>query len=133
MTVTYTQENIYLCTQCGQEIPGTTMVKRQERNPDSFNTRCGDCNARPAVREGQCIPWQGEVDYDTFQPLKNGKPHLPGHRTCGHKDCVNKNHIWSTDTLNQIVKDTFYATGRLLTFDQVMSAAANRIETKKGK
>jgi hypothetical protein len=41
----------------------------------------------------KCLAWRGELD-DNLNPIdKRGRLHLPGHRTCGHKDCVNPNHI----------------------------------------
>ena len=119
------------CQQCGQEISLQAIAKRKSRNPEAFSNKCRDCDAKPVWREGQCKPWKGEVDYDTFQPLKNGKPFMPGLRSCGHKDCVTSSHVWSPDRLNNTVRDTFYATGRLLTFDEVMSAAAAKIEKKR--
>jgi hypothetical protein len=42
----------------------------------------------------KCIPWQGEFDKETLTiPLFDGKPVLPGVRSCGHLDCTNPNHV----------------------------------------
>ena len=42
----------------------------------------------------KCIPWQGDFDKATLTiPIFDGKPVLPGTRTCGHLDCTNPNHV----------------------------------------
>ena len=40
-----------------------------------------------------CRPWSGELD-ENLNPIgKDLRLYLPGERTCGHRDCVSKNHI----------------------------------------
>ena len=54
---------------------------------------CSDCRAKRAYQVGRCRPYQGELDLDTLQPLKNGKPFKPGRRLCGNADCIADKHI----------------------------------------
>jgi hypothetical protein len=54
---------------------------------------CSDCRAKRAYQVGRCRPYQGELDLDTLQPMKNGKPFRPGTRLCGNADCVADKHI----------------------------------------
>lgn len=64
------------------------------RNYDS--DLCPGCKAKPAKQLrtgfGVCVPWQGEVDLDTMQPLKDGLPVFVYERVCGNADCVAKGH-----------------------------------------
>lgn len=86
------------CERCGQLMNANTLATRKLRG--NQDKTCADCNRRPAsvVTYGslKCTPWSGEIDLDTMQPLKNGKPYLPGERTCGHADCVRLDHIIAT-------------------------------------
>jgi hypothetical protein len=79
------------CDRCGIqfEVSDDAYTQRLTRgvtNPDW----CSDCRGyNPSTG---CRGWSGDVD-DNFMPLKNGKPYLPGLRTCGRVDCVVKAHI----------------------------------------
>lgn len=39
-----------------------------------------------------CEAWQGDFD-EWDNPTDNGELFMPGVRTCGHRDCVNPDHI----------------------------------------
>jgi hypothetical protein len=104
------------CNRCGMELSDKVIEKRQSRG--IYDGRCFDCRSNPA-REIKysgtvCRPWWGEVDED-FNPIdKNLKPYLPGLRSCGHKDCVNKSHIvLELRPLELERNDISYRTGRL--------------------
>lgn len=83
------------CDRCGQTVKGNTRETRKRRGDDS--RECTDCRRAQAfviTKDGvTCKPWHGDIDLDTMQPLKDGKPYLPGERSCGHSDCVNTDHI----------------------------------------
>jgi hypothetical protein len=81
---------------------------------------CADCRNGRATEikyDGEpCRPWRGEVDEDWNPIDHNLKLYLPGVRTCGHKDCVNKQHIiqsrpkdWTPELERN---DISYRTGR---------------------
>ena len=101
MTETWTDERIFYCTQCGNIVPNTTVLKRRDRR--SNETRCADCIGKPSkfIRYGSniCRPWTGEFDWDTMTPMKDGRPYMEGHRKCGHADCVNSAHVLTWDKL----------------------------------
>jgi len=91
----------YLCDQCGQGIPLTTIEKRKSRNDPDWGL-CIDCTREP-VRQITynhpvlgtifCYPHLGDVD-ELWRPLDaEGKLFRPGERICGHKDCTNTSHI----------------------------------------
>lgn len=43
-----------------------------------------------------CTPYTGELD-DLWRPItETGELYLPGNRLCGHKDCINPDHIEGT-------------------------------------
>lgn len=70
---------------------------------DVVNTRkipshCQSCRAQPIrslmTENGKCIIWHGYFDVDQVTPVdEDGSPILPGIRSCGNKDCVNKAHV----------------------------------------
>ena len=68
-----------------------------------------------------CRPWRGEVDED-FNPIdRNLKLYLPGIRVCGHKDCVNKDHIIKAPSNLELERnDISYRTGRLAELQDYM-------------
>jgi hypothetical protein len=51
---------------------------------------------RPALSiqygASRCVPWRGDFDRDD-NPIHHGILFLPGKRLCGHRDCVNANHV----------------------------------------
>ena len=104
------------CNRCGMELSDKVIEKRQSRG--IYDGRCFDCRSNPA-REIKysgtvCRPWWGEVDEDLNPIDKNLKPYLPGLRSCGHKDCVNKAHIVrELRPLELERNDISYRTGRL--------------------
>jgi len=89
------------CNQCGIIIPYLVWYKRKSRNQASWD-HCKDCIAtprkvevsiHPSLGRIECIPYVGEVN-ESWQPINAvGDLYLPGERICGHKDCVNRNHI----------------------------------------
>jgi hypothetical protein len=62
---------------------------------------CDACKAKPVksiMYNGECCyPWKGEFDLDDNPINEAGELHRPGHRTCGHRDCVNRTHIMSAE------------------------------------
>jgi len=45
-------------------------------------------------KEDKCHPWHGYFGTDLFTPVdEDGVEVMPGERTCGHKDCVNLDHV----------------------------------------
>jgi hypothetical protein len=113
------------CERCGIEIDRKTIIQRQGRG--ILDQRCSDCRVKQLHEikyDGLiCRPWRGEVDED-LNPI-DGKlrPYLPGIRTCGHKDCVNKEHI-ITPAVERSIEleryDTSYRTGRLAELSDYM-------------
>lgn len=96
----------YDCTRCGIrcEVSATTLEKRVERGTANANW-CRDCLG--LGMRSQCRPWSGDVDPDTFAPIRDGKPYKPGIRTCGRVDCVYAGHIIATqDDLTIQLKKT---------------------------
>lgn len=39
-----------------------------------------------------CLAWRGDFD-ENDNPVHNGKLFMPGVRSCGHRDCINPDHI----------------------------------------
>ena len=115
------------CERCGIEITEGSIERRKARG--TFDGRCRDCRA---VRSNEikydgdiCRPWRGEIDED-FNPIdRKLRLYLPGVRTCGHRDCVNKKHI--IPELQKVERnleleryDTSYRTGRLAELQDYM-------------
>jgi hypothetical protein len=115
------------CERCGIEIDERTIVRRKARGQD--DQRCSDCRTQHLYEikyEGiVCRPWRGEVDED-LNPIDGQlRLYLPGIRTCGHRDCVNKEHIIQTPqkverNLDLERYDTSYRTGRLAELEDYM-------------
>lgn len=121
------------CTRCGQVIPRQAMDKRRERK--SNNTWCSDCNAGAKARivygDQVCVPWKGDIDLDTLQPVDaKGKPYLPGDRLCGHSDCVNRSHVQSLTPVKPVPGQTGILGGRVITYEQLISIAEEKKEDK---
>jgi hypothetical protein len=106
------------CERCGMNVSEAAVERRKARG--TYDGLCADCRngrANEIKYNGTvCRPWRGEVDED-FNPIdRNLKLYLPGLRTCGHKDCVNKEHIVKATVERDIELeryDTSYRTGRL--------------------
>jgi NAD-dependent SIR2 family protein deacetylase len=82
-----------VCKRCGANFEyDSKYLARPTYDP----SKCNDCKRVPAsyVYYGSeaCRSWQGHYDEDD-NPIKDGKLYKPGVRTCGHKDCVRKDHI----------------------------------------
>jgi hypothetical protein len=104
------------CNRCGIEISESAVERRKARG--TYDGRCQDCRGHRSNEvkyDGEpCRPWRGEVDEDLNPIDKNLKLYLPGTRTCGHKDCVNKRHIISSISVLELERnDISYRTGRL--------------------
>lgn len=103
------------CIRCGITISESAISARKARG--NFDGRCQDCRphvSREVKYDGEpCRPWIGEVD-EELNPIDSKlRPYLPGVRTCGHKDCVNKQHIIRTDYSLELERnDISYRTGR---------------------
>ena len=116
------------CARCGILIPWQTLAKRLSRG--NTEDRCRDCIPRDTVNrvqapgfKGECNPWSGDIDLDTMQPLKrDGSPHMPGIRTCGHADCVNRNHVINMATLEAERHDISYRTGTRRNYFELLAA-----------
>jgi hypothetical protein len=108
------------CERCGIEIDERTIERRKGRG--ILDQRCSDCRVKQLNEIKYngiiCRPWRGEVD-EEFNPIdRNLKLYLPGIRTCGHRDCVTKDHIIQVaETIDRTLElernDISYRTGRL--------------------
>jgi hypothetical protein len=114
-----------LCPRCGAEAGSeNTMTARRIRG--RLDTLCASCSASPAksltYNGEKCIPWQGEVDYDSMQPVdEHGEPYMPGNRLCGHQDCVRPEHVLTWQKLTAERFATTYRTGKRLNYEQLLS------------
>ena len=103
------------CERCGMLVSEAAIERRKARG--TYDGKCADCRNGMATEikyNGTvCRPWRGEVD-EEFNPIdRNLKLYLPGARTCGHKDCVNKEHIIRSDYSLELERnDLSYRTGR---------------------
>ena len=83
------------CSRCGIELSEMAMKGRALRG--NSDDRCPDCRVGRLLEikyNGEiCRPWRGEVDDDLNPIDKDLRLYLPGVRSCGHRDCVAKNHI----------------------------------------
>ena len=102
------------CERCGMEVSEAAVERRKARG--TYDGKCSDCRNGMATEikyNGTvCRPWRGEVD-ENLNPIdKNLKLYLPGVRICGHKDCVNKDHIISPINILELERnDISYRTG----------------------
>lgn len=89
-------------------------------------TKCKDCKAKPVnvvkTKFGLCTPHKGDFDWDTMQPLKDGKPYLPGIRKCGNADCIARKHVITVNDLLAEQHSIEYRTGRRLTTWEFVTA-----------
>jgi hypothetical protein len=106
------------CERCGIEIDHSIIERRKSRGQD--DQRCYDCRVNQLheinYNGSVCRPWSGEVDEDLNPIDRKLRPYLPGVRTCGHRDCVNKEHIISAPQITALElerNDISYRTGRL--------------------
>jgi hypothetical protein len=104
------------CERCGIQIDIKIIDKRVSRGNNNRN--CSDCNAKPTKKMAtKCQPWTGEVDDDLNPVDSSGRPYRPGIRSCGYKDCVNRNHIIPDIEFERW--DISYRTGRRATLQEV--------------
>jgi hypothetical protein len=101
------------CNRCGIEISEKVVEKRQARGV--FDGRCSDCRISKPQKQIKyngtiCQPWRGRVDEDLNPIDEHLRPYLPGARTCGHKDCVNRSHVIRDYELERL--DISYRTGK---------------------
>jgi hypothetical protein len=108
------------CERCGIEIDERTIERRKGRG--ILDQRCSDCRVKQLNEIKYngiiCRPWRGEVDEELNPIDRNLKLYLPGIRTCGHRDCVTKDHIIQVaETIDRTLElernDISYRTGRL--------------------
>ena len=103
------------CERCGMEVSEAAVERRKARG--TYDGMCADCrNGRATELKYNgvvCRPWRGEVDEDWNPIDQKLRLYLPGVRTCGHKDCVNRDHIIKPDYSLELERnDTSYRTGR---------------------
>ena len=115
------------CNRCGMELSEGSVERRKARG--TYDGRCPDCRghvSRELKYDGEpCRPWVGEVDED-FNPI-DGKLrlYLPGARTCGHKDCVNKKHIIPPNYVLELERnDISYRTRRTSRIEDFLKESA---------
>lgn len=92
-----------LCLDCGIELDIENYQRRVLRKSENAQL-CEDCRdygkpiskyytwKHPVLGRIICRPHKGEVD-DDFNPIRDGKPYMPGERLCGLRDCVKREHI----------------------------------------
>jgi hypothetical protein len=103
------------CNRCGIEISEQAIERRIARG--TYDGLCVDCRAKPLIEikyNGEpCRPWRGRVDED-FNPIDEKlRLYLPGTRSCGHKDCVNRQHVIPPITDLELERlDISYRTGQ---------------------
>lgn len=89
-------------------------------------TKCKSCKAKPTrsvkTDYGICTPHQGEFDWDTMTPMKNGKPYKPGIRKCGNADCIARAHIMTAYDLLAEQHSIEYRTGKRLSSREFAAA-----------
>jgi hypothetical protein len=103
------------CQRCGYEW---IQSERQLYRDVDLNF-CRSCTAKESktvMKNGlSCTPHRGEVDLTTMAPLDNyGNLYLPGYRTCGMADCVNRSHILKKRNFK---KDMGILRGQIISFD----------------
>ena len=104
-------EGMAVCDRCGQPVCWRVIAKRKSRkteNPDW----CSSCLAKPVNRiaykhpvlgEIWCIPHEGDLNDDLYPVTDLGELYKPGERICGHKDCVNSQHIVANKKVTPLV------------------------------
>lgn len=101
-----------ICERCGIDftVAYTTISKRSSRGSDPI-TKCVDCRGVSFKPKTKCIPHRGEVCPETWRPINDkGQLYRPGVRTCGVIDCVNKSHIVTLETIEQVRPAKFQGT-----------------------
>ena len=116
------------CERCGMEVSEGAVERRKARG--TYNGLCQDCRiTKPQYQikyDGDiCQPWRGRVDED-FNPIdEHLRPYLPGQRTCGHKDCVNRQHVIKTPRDLELERlDISYRTGKKTEWEELFRESA---------
>ena len=111
------------CTICGYVF---TFNARNLTGRAFDASLCKDCKAKPVrsvTKNGfLCTPHQGEFDLDTDQPLKNGKPFMPGFRKCGNADCVKSTHVITVEAMTAERFSIEYRTNERRNYKQLLAA-----------
>jgi hypothetical protein len=116
------------CERCGIEIDNKTIERRRARGQE--DQRCSDCRVQHLYEINYngtiCRPWRGEVDEDLNPIDQKLRLYRPGLRTCGHKDCVNKEHIITPRPTNLELErnDLSYRTGRRSEMEDFLKESA---------
>jgi len=116
------------CQRCGYEW----IQSERQLYRDVDLKYCRSCTAKESktvMKNGlSCTPHRGEVDLTTMAPLDNyGNLYLPGYRTCGMADCVNRSHV--TQPL-QYKRGRAICKGQVITFETFLKIEAKRKATK---
>ena len=116
------------CNRCGIEISEQAVERRMARG--TYNGLCSDCRiTKPQYQikyDGNiCQPWRGRVD-EEFNPIDEQlRLYLPGLRTCGHKDCVNRSHVIKSPTDLELERlDISYRTGKKTEWEDLYKESA---------
>jgi len=95
------KEGMSACDRCGQPVCRRVIAKRLTRKSENPNY-CFACVAKPVARIGYmhpvlgeiwCIPHVGDLNDDLYPVTDLGELYKPGERICGHRDCVNSQHV----------------------------------------
>ncbi len=115
------------CERCGMEVSEAAIERRKARG--TYDGLCSDCRNGRATEikyNGEpCRPWRGEVDEDWNPIDQKLRLYLPGVRTCGHKDCVNKQHVIAPHYSLELERnDLSYRTGRRSKMEDFLKESA---------
>ncbi len=115
------------CERCGMEVSEAAIERRKARG--TYDGLCSDCRNGRATEikyNGEpCRPWRGEVDEDWNPIDQKLRLYLPGVRTCGHKDCVNKQHVIAPNYSLELERnDLSYRTGRRSKMEDFLKESA---------
>lgn len=93
------------CFRCQQVKPESNYLKRSDSA--TLRSECQGCakdrerNRRrklagnEKIDQRDCLPWPYELD-EQDRPIDQAGLFRPGNRRCGHRDCINPNHIEAT-------------------------------------
>jgi hypothetical protein len=109
------------------EVSEAAIERRKARG--TYDGLCSDCRNGRATEikyNGEpCRPWRGEVDEDWNPIDQKLRLYLPGVRTCGHKDCVNKQHVIAPHYSLELERnDLSYRTGRRSKMEDFLKESA---------
>jgi hypothetical protein len=116
------------CNRCGIDISDSAVERRIARG--TYDGRCPDCRiSKPQYQikyDGDiCQPWRGRVDEDLNPIDEKLRLYLPGVRSCGHKDCVNRQHVIKPVSDLDIERlDISYRTGKKMNWEDLYKESA---------